>query len=120
MITMEENMRRVTVLFLVIWFVTCVSACRKEDSETMSLNPTEIQNEDAEVENTDNIFVYVCGAVQNEGVYELPAGSRVYEAIEKAGFTPGEITIKEGCRKSRNKSGRSFRGCHASLCADYG
>lgn len=85
MITMEENMRRVTVLFLVIWFVTCVSACRKEDSETMSLNPTEIQNEDAEVENTDNIFVYVCGAVQNEGVYELPAGSRVYEAIEKAG-----------------------------------
>lgn len=31
------------------------------------------------------ICVYVCGAVVNEGVYELPENSRVYEAIKKAG-----------------------------------
>ena len=29
--------------------------------------------------------MYVCGAVLNEGVYELPAGSRIFTAIEKAG-----------------------------------
>lgn len=31
------------------------------------------------------IYVHVCGAVVNPGVYELPAGSRVYEAVQAAG-----------------------------------
>ena len=31
------------------------------------------------------ICVHVCGAVKNAGVYELPAGSRVFEAVEAAG-----------------------------------
>lgn len=31
------------------------------------------------------VSIYVCGAVQVEGVYELPEGSRIYEAIEAAG-----------------------------------
>lgn len=32
-----------------------------------------------------NIFVYVCGEVGSPGVYELPADSRVYEAVNAAG-----------------------------------
>ncbi|MGI6056645.1 MAG: helix-hairpin-helix domain-containing protein [Bilifractor sp.] len=35
-------------------------------------------------------YVYVCGAVNAPGVYELPAGSRVYEAVAKAGGMTGE------------------------------
>lgn len=31
------------------------------------------------------IYVHVCGAVKNPGVYELPGGSRFYEAVEAAG-----------------------------------
>ena len=31
------------------------------------------------------IYVFVCGAVAQEGVYELPAGSRVYQAVEAVG-----------------------------------
>lgn len=31
------------------------------------------------------IFVHVCGAVEKPDVYELPAGSRVYEAVQAAG-----------------------------------
>lgn len=31
------------------------------------------------------IWVHVCGAVRKAGVYELPAGSRVYEAVQEAG-----------------------------------
>lgn len=31
------------------------------------------------------ICVHVCGAVEKAGVYELPAGSRVYEAVRAAG-----------------------------------
>ena len=41
------------------------------------------------VEETGNIFIYVCGAVKEPGVYVLPEGSRVYEAIQMAGgMTP--------------------------------
>ena len=32
-----------------------------------------------------DIFVYVCGAVLNPGVYKLEAGSRVFQAVELAG-----------------------------------
>ncbi|MDO4285726.1 MAG: helix-hairpin-helix domain-containing protein [Eubacteriales bacterium] len=31
------------------------------------------------------IYVYVCGAVTREGVYRLPEGARVFEALEAAG-----------------------------------
>lgn len=31
------------------------------------------------------IFVHVCGAVKSPNVYELPSGSRVYEAVQAAG-----------------------------------
>lgn len=33
----------------------------------------------------DRICIHVCGAVQMPGVYELQAGSRVYEAVQAAG-----------------------------------
>ncbi len=31
------------------------------------------------------IYVYICGAVKEPGVFQLPEESRVYEAVEKAG-----------------------------------
>lgn len=31
------------------------------------------------------VYVYVCGEVKQEGVYELPAGSRVFDAVDAAG-----------------------------------
>lgn len=36
------------------------------------------------------VTVHVCGAVVSPGVYQLPAGSRVYEALEAAGGVLGE------------------------------
>lgn len=36
------------------------------------------------------IYVHVCGAVVKPGVYELPVGSRFYEAVEAAGGLRGE------------------------------
>ena len=32
-----------------------------------------------------SLFVHICGEVKNPGVYELPAGSRIFEAVEAAG-----------------------------------
>lgn len=37
----------------------------------------------------EDIYVHICGAVQSPGVYALPAGSRLSEAVEAAGgFLP--------------------------------
>lgn len=38
-----------------------------------------------ETETSGECYVYLCGAVANPGVYELPAGSRIYEAVQMAG-----------------------------------
>lgn len=35
--------------------------------------------------NTESIVVHICGAVVNPGVYELPKGSRIFQAVEAAG-----------------------------------
>ena len=66
---------------------------------------------DQSVEETGNIFIYVCGAVKEPGVYVLPEGSRVYEAIQMAG---GEETEEYSAGKGTgelptkpNKRGRS-------------
>ena len=85
------NMRRTIVIKMIIvtTFVLWVllTSCSRKETELISLEETEVFSEDADVteEQSDSIFVYVCGAVFREGVYELPIGSRVYEAIEKAG-----------------------------------
>ena len=54
---------------------------QKQDS-TQELSVTEPQEN---LVQADTIFVYVCGAVCNPGVYELPADSRAYEAVMQAG-----------------------------------
>ena len=76
-------LRRIT-LFLIISMLCIVSACQRKEQQVVSMNSEGvIKEEEKEMETT--LFVYVCGAVLNEGVYELPVGSRVYEAIEMAG-----------------------------------
>ena len=78
-------MRR-TIITLFFVLIVVLQGCSKGDSDE-----TFTQLEDLELEgisedsNQESIFVYVCGAVVSEGVYELPDGSRVYEAIEAAG-----------------------------------
>lgn len=54
----------------------------QKQEPTQELSVTEPQED---LIQADTIFVYVCGAVCNPGVYELPADSRAYEAVEQAG-----------------------------------
>ncbi len=51
-----------------------------------SEEPPRILGEETKgVRNTGIVYVHVCGEVASPGVYPLPAGSRLYEAIEAAG-----------------------------------
>lgn len=71
-------------------------ACEKESQDMVSLEEITDTQETVEGEavseaeekdsgQADSIFVYVCGQVKQPGVYELDAGSRIFEAVEAAG-----------------------------------
>ncbi|MGN1139667.1 MAG: helix-hairpin-helix domain-containing protein [Oliverpabstia sp.] len=106
-----QKMERIILLFLCI---SMVPGCGDSDSVSILKNQetaeeftvsqekameeevgselqdeSDIQNEaeNYSVDETESqmIYVDVCGAVKTPGVYELPQGSRVFQAIEKAG-----------------------------------
>lgn len=60
------------------------------------------ENMTEQAENTTvpgSCFVHVCGAVERPGVYELPEGSRIYEAVELAGGL-----TEEACGEYQNQA----------------
>lgn len=106
--------RRLTaVLWILVILTGCLNGCEKKeetsgieeisleesgeeassDEEESPEKTTEETSEQAREEGqepeqeTASIFIYVCGQVAAPGVYELPAGARVYQAIERAGGT---------------------------------
>lgn len=61
-----------------------------EESPVDAGGPCESALSQSEASGEATIFVYVCGAVKHPGVYELPKGSRVFEAVDEAGGLAGE------------------------------
>ena len=64
----------------------------EENSSTEDLSPVEVSrmaDEETSAGTAANsksvMYVHVCGAVASPGVYELPEGSRIYQAVEAAG-----------------------------------
>ena len=61
----------------------------EQESSDMEESPKEASDDASESEITtgsnDSVYVYICGAVVNEGVYKLPSDSRVVDAVNKAG-----------------------------------
>lgn len=83
--------RKSIILILLLGLV--LTGCSK-DAEQLTLENIEDQPVlEEERETKGSIFVCVCGAVKCEGVYELPAGSRVFEAIQMAGGFSEEAAV---------------------------
>ena len=90
-------MRKVIPLsaLLLMLLTGCTSANSEiilSDNATMEAcvdtEPVETDEPSEEVKETESIevvVVYVCGAVQSPGVYELPGGSRIDDAVRAAG-----------------------------------
>lgn len=77
-------MHRKSIIIMLL-FLLVLTGCAKS-TEQVALESVEVEQETEEAsEAQDSIFVFVCGAVVNAGVYELPAGSRVFEAVAMAG-----------------------------------
>lgn len=78
-------------LYLLI-MVVGMTGCSPKEEKSSALQEVHVSDEEETFseEETDilpeeSIYVHVCGEVNAPGVYELPAGSRVYAAIEAAG-----------------------------------
>ena len=57
----------------------------RQEQQTVAGQPPVGQNVSEESGEPQTIYVHVCGAVEDPDVYELPTGSRVYEAVQAAG-----------------------------------
>ena len=79
-------MRRYYIVLLILTVLLSVGGCNKKGQDTLTLDALGAQETEEELQDDGkDIYVYVCGAVEHEGVYRLPAGSRIYEAVEMAG-----------------------------------
>ena len=90
--------------------VVCLCSCGKStayyvegESEASELTHTEqdtTKHEETPEHAVKTIYVYVCGQIQNPGVYMLPEGSRVYDLFALAGgFT--EVAATEYWNQAR-------------------
>ena len=94
--------KTVIFLFLILCMTAVNTGCqKKQETDFILENPKEHTDNEKQTEgnkdikegksdsekekSTENIFVYVCGAVQKPGVYELLPGQRICDAIEAAG-----------------------------------
>lgn len=79
--------RRIRISILCMIFVLSCLGCQKKQpvQELEEISPKKTEISEKKEESEKSIYVYVCGAVSQAGVYELKQDSRVYEAIEKAG-----------------------------------
>lgn len=72
-------------LLVVTLFAAFFSAWRAEPEETVLVVEDTASAGQRAHSGEARILVYVSGAVSRAGVYELPRGARVYEALEAAG-----------------------------------
>ena len=104
---MQDNLKKIklsrtfgkALIFIVFFFFAgCGSADTEENGvEEITLTDEETEEAAENAETSENngkeqintveqtVFVYVCGAVESPGVYELRADARVFEAISSAG-----------------------------------
>lgn len=77
-----------------IFILIKVIDANSQNHNNAQINYKEIITQEEQDEAKDKIIVYITGEVQNEGVIELEYGSRISNAIEKAGGITEEANLK--------------------------
>lgn len=73
------------IMILIFLLSLGLAGCSQKEEQLALKNVEPGPALEEESEKKGSIFVYVCGAVRNAGVYELPVGSRAFEAVQMAG-----------------------------------
>lgn len=90
---MRWNRVYITMLLICI---TVLGGCKGQDSvKVQETELLEIPEETEKEEQENLIYVQVSGAVDAPGVYTLPEGSRLFEAVELAGGVTDEADISK-------------------------
>ena len=96
----KENNKKI-IVYILIGIVVVIASIKLIDIYYQNNNNEEItiqnvlttEDEPEKIEN-ETIKVYVTGEVKNQGVIELEKGSRIVDAIEKAGGQTEEANLK--------------------------
>lgn len=93
---MKRNRIEIIMLFFCMLVIGgCGQKPKMEIQQTESLEETkQTETEKAEASET-KIYVQVSGAVASPGVYELPEGSRIFEAVALAGGVTEEADASQ-------------------------
>ena len=96
--------KKIVQIVIMSCILAVLSGCREDsdfyiakDSLPQLTEESSEENEEIAVEEIEPqtcIYVQVCGAVHNPGVYSLTEGSRVFEAIELAGGLKEDADLK--------------------------
>ncbi|GHU43577.1 ComE operon protein 1 [Clostridia bacterium] len=104
----KQSKMKVRAIVVLVFSLSVLSACGKGDDFSLlseastteqagDVLPGALPTGEAELANTGEqsdaeanaeetpIFVQVCGAVVAPGIYSMPSGSRIFEAVERAG-----------------------------------
>ena len=70
---------------LTLFFLVVFSGCENNKNSVSLESENETKTRQEIVTETEDLYVYVTGAVKKPGVYTVKKGSRVFEVIKKAG-----------------------------------
>lgn len=95
----KENNKRIVIISAMVAIVLIMIIIKVIDKNYQNKNNQDISfskmiTEENEKENDEKIKVYITGEVNNQGVFELDAGSRIIDVIEKAGGQTDQADIK--------------------------
>ena len=98
MINKEKN-KKIFAIIAILIIVIAVIAIKMLDkyyqkNSDVDVGLSKIVTEEKEEEIDEKIKVYITGEVNNEGVIELPQGSRIVDAIDKAGGKTQQADLK--------------------------
>lgn len=96
-----------TVVFFVLAALLALTQHNRQDnySNTVAKNTTE-----SLTDSKGKIYVYVAGAVKNPGVYAIPVGSRLEQAITTAGGFDDETVDKDFVARELNLAAKLTDG----------
>lgn len=86
-------MKQIIAGFLILCGMGLMAACTKENAVYLESDTQEEYGEtasEASVCQPASCYVYICGAVAEPGVYEVPEGGRICDALELAGGLTAE------------------------------
>lgn len=91
-------MTKIKVMLYLVVCTIVICACEKEEPVIMQEiteivteeQNTEMEKEAEPKEADTNVYVYLCGAVQQPGVYEVKSGTRLFEVIDLSGGLTSE------------------------------